>query len=268
MRSSYMANAERIGLAVACCLWCGCARPARPASLNASPSREAVAARNSVAEFAHLRSVYAHCQTYQDRGTVVLKMWTRDGSVFTVVNRFDTIFVRDRGFRFRYLDEDGMLIVSIWNWDGRAVKVWFSTSSEVDASKVEAQMWDISDITNFTSWFVPSLLFGRDMHLGDGPSFVGTGCLWCLEVAFRAPEQDVTDLRLDLRASVVRRIDEVDAHPRANDSEEFFPGTAGSPLVRIETLVLYDAPSFDADESVLIAEMQKGPPPPARPASK
>jgi hypothetical protein len=261
-----MTNAERIYLSAACLLGCGCGSPGRPAQLSPSPSSEQAA----VAAFEHITSAYGHCHTYQDRGTIIHKMWVRDGTSYTIVDRFDTIFVRDRGFRFRYFDEDGSLDVAIWNWDGRAQEVWFGTPSEIEASSVESALFDLRGVTKLTSWFVPGLLFGRPVHLGEGPSYVGSDCLWCLEIAFRSPKQDLERyLRLNLRRNVVQRLDELDAHIRVDDnkassgSAETLDVTNGgtvatSPLVRAETLVLYETPSFDADESMLIAEMQKG----------
>jgi hypothetical protein len=218
---------------------------------------EVPATHNAAGELLRVSSVYSRCRTYQDRGTVVVKTWSRNGEPFTFVNRFDTIFVRDRGLRFRYFEEDGTLNTAIWKLDGRAGKVWFGTARELDASKVESEMFALRGVTEFASWFVPSLLLGRAMPLGDGPSYAGSTCLWCMDVAFRSSKQEVRrDLSLDLHANVVRRLYEEDTQPRRVDNK-YVSGPTPPPIVRTETMILYDTPSFDSDEGALIAEIQK-----------
>jgi hypothetical protein len=179
--------------------------------------------------------------------------------MYTFVHRFDTIFVRDRGLRFRYFEEDGRQTIALWRLDGRARQVWFGNASELDASQFESAMYGFRGVTELASWFVPSLLLGRAMPLGDGPTFVSSTCLWCIDIAFRLPKNDVTrNLLLDMRTNVVRRLSEVEARTVAVD-DKFLSGPPLPPIVRAETMILYDTPSFDLDEGALVAEIQKEP---------
>ena len=215
---------------------------------------------------------FAHCRTYRDRGVVIGRSWEHDGVSSLAAHRFDTLFIRDRGLRFRYLKEDGRMTYAVWALGDR-IETWSDGFVEVlSASKTSVAdvMSNMRGGTGFASWFVPQLLYGRPTQCSQGPWYAGwIHCPTCPEVAFRSPSQHTTTvLSLDLRTSVVRRfywmrdLSEEDNHAAEQADGRITvigPGERKIDLARVESLILYEAPEFDVDESVLVSDLDKRP---------
>ena len=194
------------------CMVCGCGHIVRPSVVDAvAPVRTAASLVSAPAAFVTVLKTYANCHAYRDRGTVVDTSWTLDGTSNVIVARFDTLFLRGRGLRFRYYDESGTLRHALWAWDGRAQEWWWRAALEpMDASTMAVLAWISSarGVTNLTSWYVPTLLFDRAPECEAGSwNLLPKSWERATTVIFRDASQDVTtEFTMDLRAGVVRRV--------------------------------------------------------------
>ena len=161
-----------------------CVPPTRPSS-NGGLTPKAAAA------FSNIKGKYGSCRTYRDRGTVLSTRWESDTSSSLVIGRFDTIFHRDRGLRFRYFDESGALRYAIWAHDGQIQRWYWGAvqSPSTSSSPIMAAMFDLRGVTSLTSWIVPSMLY-RQLPASNvcGPFEVESyECPKCTRVAFGCP---------------------------------------------------------------------------------
>lgn len=245
-------------------------------NLSLEPSRTSEAA----IAFVEVATKYAHCRTYRDRGTVVGTSWDRDGFAYSSVERFDTLFIRNRGLRFRYFDEAGNLLYGIRargddveEWSGGSV----SALKQPPGTSVEYAMSSLKGVTGLASWVVFKLLIGLPPipRPTCGPLYAGAvACAKCPDVAFHCPSQGSAAIyTLDLRTEVLRRFKwlteslatGVDARePEADPLIAKLPGSGAAEAherhgisKRTQTLILYDSVEFDSDEGAMAAELDK-----------
>jgi hypothetical protein len=143
------------------------------------------------------------CRNYRDRGALVAAFWENPGNRTTRVSRFDTLFVRDKGLRFRFFGESGKLEHAIWRRGDKTVRYSLGRSEE---TSYERALWAFMGVTSRTSSRVPALLY-RTQHGGPqesckphflGVSFTcgsatsgGATCTRVLMECGRAETQDV-----------------------------------------------------------------------------
>jgi hypothetical protein len=114
-----------------------------------------------------IAGAYAGFRNYEDRGFVFA--WNPAAYAdHATVTRFDTVFVRGTGLRFRYLDEQGRLRAAIW-WQGHTITTWSAGVEDAETLGDAEEQIDgliragrrIAGITEQTSLLVPALLTSR-----------------------------------------------------------------------------------------------------------
>ncbi len=205
---------------------------------------------------------YATCHNYRDRGVVNATIWdanssrTTESRADTLVARFDTLFVRHVGFRFRYFNERGELQHAIWQ-RGDKTRTW-SRGEPAEQHSLEDALSMFRGVTQQTSQLGPSLLFGFSVSAGRGSLLAGQpglagiapiSCGKCRVVAFGEELQSL--LVVDEDARVVRRFRSI---------RPFTSSEGGQVDQHVgDNLVSYD-PVFDsADEASLILELSSEP---------
>jgi hypothetical protein len=210
------------------------------------------------------RKKYETCRNYRDRGTLVEAFWQNPGDRTAWVAHFDTLFVRDKGLRFRFFDESGKMKFAIWRRGEKTIHYDFGRSEEMP---YEQALYALMGVTRQVSSLVPALLY-RTQHGGRQeictPQFLGVSftcgsphCERILMECGRAESQDVLVID-EARASgasggagVIRR------------RESMFISRPGPewelPQHATEDLTTYE-PEFDiADAAPLIKELDKQP---------
>jgi hypothetical protein len=199
---------------------------------------------------------YAKCRNYRDRGTVVTTFWRPRRSTVRAA-RFDTLFVRDVGFRFRFSDEQGRLKHAIWS-RGQKTQSW--SLGQVSEGAAEDASVAGRGVTSFTSQIVPGLLLGASPFSGERsfvrgtPSAAGTGpteCGKCWLVAFGITGQWEDVFAVDESHLVLRRVQSVRL---VSDDEE-----DGGAIFASDTAIFYEPQVDVPDEAPLVQELQVQP---------
>jgi hypothetical protein len=199
---------------------------------------------------------YGACRSYRDRGTLVGRVISGDAAKRPVeVSRFDTLFVRDVGLRFRFHDEQGRLQVAIWRRGDETVTWQLGTATK--APSIEDALTVTRGVTGLTSEVIPRLLMRIPAFSGDRavlsgePGLAGTaptscGKCWLLAFGSRtAPPQFL--LTVDENARSIRRFQAAMVVRQGADGQAASFGS--------ETLINYE-PEFDlADEATLAREL-------------
>lgn len=189
------------------------------------------------------------------------------------VHRFDTLFVRDRGLRFRYFHEDGRPKLIVWAI-GDEVRLWSYGELGSRNRSLQEEMYAFRGVTSWSSWVISQLLFGAPLPpkptcdvLYEGTYFAS--CAPCPNVTFRCPPNANTTvtLSIDLRSDTMRRyFFRVEAEGEERRSETRDPlvtifGEASADLVSggLEAMILYDSPECDGNEAELLEELQRRP---------
>jgi len=202
---------------------------------------------------------YGGCRSYRDHGTVVARMTSASGGSHAMeVSRFDTLFVRDVGLRFRFHDEQGRLRAAIWR-RGDDTSMWH-LGTTTKAPSIEHALAGARGVTGFASDIIPSLLMrlpvftGEHAVLSGEPGLAGTtstSCGKCWLLAFgsgTAPPQFL--LTVDENARSIRRFQAAMVVHRAAESTDAQTTSFGS-----EHLISYE-PEIDlADEAALVREL-------------
>jgi hypothetical protein len=202
---------------------------------------------------------YGSCRSYRDRGTVIRSIMSGTGRKRPVeLSRFDTLFVRDVGLRFRFHDEQGRLQAAIWRRGDETVTWQLGTATK--ARSIEDALTAMRGVTGLTSEVIPSLLMGIPSLSGDravlsgDPSLAGTapascGKCWLLAFGSRsAPPQFL--LTVDEDAKSIRRFQAaMVVRPRSELADEQAVSLGSESLINYE-------PEFDlADEATLAREL-------------
>jgi hypothetical protein len=229
-------------------------RAVADASRASSGSKPAAVPQASDA-FTEIAVRYATCRTYKDRGQVMIVYPTQSGHVHVTLNRFDTIFVRNRGFRFRFFNELNMMTWAVWALNGQIFEWMWG-----DARSLPAEQSLVDDIaalrgaTSLTSWVVPNLLFGL-LKPESAPIYGSENnvlCDRCPMVLFHEPGNDSPmTLTLDLRAGVVRRF--------SVGEVKFDEKIASEPSVQSEVRIFYESPQLNIEESAIRADLERRP---------
>jgi hypothetical protein len=215
-----------------------------------------------------LAARYARCATYRDRGTVLTR--SSGGASYILVERFDTLFDRTRGLRFRYFADDGKLRFGIWALDGHVSKWFWDSSTSLDTRGTSAldALTDLKGVTKLVSWWLPGFLLGRkDRSMG---SIKGRGSLdHYLAIEVRGVQAGVTEFAWDEQAQLLRRVYSV-SEISAEDAQKFardrrvvvigggpVPGLSQSTTT--ETWVLYEGPTCDEPPDAIDRELEKAP---------
>ncbi len=198
---------------------------------------------------------YPALRSYRDHGIVVTTL-VGPTTYSVYVSYFDTLFVRDSGFRLRFYDERRRPLLIIWRSGDRTL-TWHSGKVGSHASFEEA-IAAARGVTSFLSELTPSLLLGTPFLpseravLGDAVGLAGTApgsCGRCRLVALGSAVS---------RRQHVFTIDERDATVRRVQSfltlrSEGRTGVAEN--VEAEELIVYE-PEFDVqDEASLVREL-------------
>lgn len=189
---------------------------------------------------------YSTCRTYEDRG-VVVATYVDGARVRYEISRFETVFARGRGLRFRFSDENGELVAAIWMTDNR-VQAWFH-GKVTTVDTLEHAIGSAKGVTMLASWVIPSLLFGR--RLTDRqPAVVdyeNGGCGECARVGFPMSRRGTRAvLSVDLEQGLlVRRY-------TIHDSRTEPGGGPGD-------VIAYEASLDVADEAALVRELETQP---------
>jgi hypothetical protein len=254
------------GLAAASLLACAAGRDGGGVTMRA-PGRSFDSTAQAIAAFDEITTRYATCRTYRDRGEVVVTSWSGSEEKPSSVGRFDTIFVRDRGLRFRYFAESGELRYGFWAvGDAITELAWGSVTHFQKLPLVDA-MFSLKGVTSLASWVVPNLLYGRlKPHSAASPGPENNAaCNKCPSVTFyQAVEDQTMTFNLDLGVDVVRRFRLLVAKPATDAMKRAAEiGTDDLPnadaLTRTETRIFYDSPQLNVDESALRAELEAQP---------
>lgn len=230
-------------------------------SLDAASSARAKQALTSV------ERKYASCRVYRGGGTVI-EVGARHGVGGATVNRFDTLFVRDRGLRFRYFQEDGHPQVIVWSMDGD-VRVWSYGHAIRSSKTLQDNMYALRGVTSRASWIVSRLLFGESLLTSPtcGTWYEETlpsDCRECPNVAIAcSPEGDpVVILSLDLRSDTLKRYYRVQEGRRAGGDPlavTLGEPRARGPVTRVETVIVYDSFECNEDEPGAMDALRKQP---------
>ena len=242
----------------------------RTPEVSPFPKLDATKTQEAVTTLARIETKYGSCSTYRDHGITIDAL---DSSFGSSVGRFDTLFVRNRGLRFRYFDESGALLYGIWS-RGDQTTEWERGATRSPAAPVANEMASLKGVTAFASWVVFKLLTQLP-PVSPGPSCGpwysdNPSCARCANVVFRCSPQGFTSAyMLDSRADVVRRFYFWDA---ANSSDGGDPLVAELPSAtpsrtehrrtdspKTETAIMYDSIEFDGDEIALAAELDRKP---------
>jgi hypothetical protein len=205
--------------------------------------------------FSEIADRYATCRTYEDRGQVMTVYPGPSGHMHVSLGRFDTIFIRNRGLRFRFFNELGTMIWAVWALDGKVSEwVWGSAQSLPGGQSLVDTIAPLRGATSLASWVVPSLLFGRlKPESAPVPGYGNNElCNWCSVVAFHEPGNDSPmTLTLDLHAEVVRRfsVGEVKLDEKAEIDSS----------VQSEVRIFYDSPQLNVEESTIRTELETPP---------
>ena len=226
-----------------------------------------------------MTAAYGRCRTYRDKGSVIVKSWTVDRTSHTAVRHFDTLFLRDRGLRFRTYSEDGERTDGIWLWDGRATVAFMDMTRSLDPSWGNVQGWlsGSRGVTHLVSAIVPNLLFGHQplAWIRDGreqpecnPEPVYSKTVSYERdtgVLLRLGRNEVLELSLDLRRRIVHRAYRVteyspsEARRLVESSEGITWATPPDLDVRFDTWILYEAPTCDLSVEEVASELAKPP---------
>jgi hypothetical protein len=184
------------------------------------------------------------------------------------VERFETTFVRDAGFAFRFFDESGHLQHAVLATGGR-VESWSIGDTQahlMSADSLTPALNDLKGVTELSSWLVPSLLFGRNPLAAGGAWYGGEELCWkCPAIVFVQPSQAVTEaLFLDLGTGVVRRFFFTQAVPPSSAASHRISPALRSEVgievresLKVEILISYESPEFDVDGHELLPELEK-----------
>lgn len=200
---------------------------------------------------------YARCHNYRDRGHVVTKHWMSGKSSISVF-RFDTMFVRGGGFRFRFFDERGAMETAIWEHDGR-VSAW-QIDTEAEHQSLVSALTNAKGVTQFSSSIVSSLLVGAPLFSGDNaialgaPSYVGIGsisCGKCSVIAIGPAGRRQVLLTVDEDSQALRHVEVLMVIGKGTmDAAEGFG---------VDEVISYD-PEFDvADDVAMTRELEARP---------
>lgn len=213
--------------------------------------------------FAKVLARYATCHNYRDRGVVTSGGWNADGPQWVRstanVARFETLFVRGIGLRFRYWNEKGLLQTAIWQ-RGSTTKTW-SLGTVAQETSLERALFVHRGVTDLTSQIVPSLLFGLALStpepglLPGEPALAGSapiGCGKCRVLAFRGTTGRQLLLVVDESSEVLRRFQDSFPYSSAGDDRR-------TRNVVADSLIVYEPELDVADESELTRELDSQP---------
>jgi hypothetical protein len=259
---------------------CGCGPTVHPHSIEAMrPSRvpvETSGESRAKTVLAKLEAKYAQCHTYRDRGTVVYMTWGAEGLAHSQIARFDTLFVRDRGLRFRHFDERGTLLYGVWA-RGNDVREWFLGSTPASrGASIENSMSALKGVTGLASWIAFALLNGFPPVLSstcEARYADALGCGDCIDVAFYCSSQGSAAVyTVDLQKDGLRHFSWL-VEPSGTIDSAKGPGTSDAPikakpgtlsdssvrsqLLRGETIILYDLSEIDVDQTAAEAELDE-----------
>jgi hypothetical protein len=214
---------------------------------------------------AEIATRYATCRTYRDHGEVIDLYWEEADHLRMSVGRFDTIFIRTRGFLFRYFDEFGTM-----KWAVRAlgdkVVAWGLGAPDSRSSTLFDSLANLRGVTRLGSWIVPNLLYGR-LTPNSAPVYGDNSnalCDRCPVISFRWPYADTMAFTLDLHEDVVRKVAS-SVGPLGDDMDTDSPITfgpnpnVGTRRVLSQTWIIYDSPQFDVNESAIRADLEAQP---------
>jgi hypothetical protein len=219
---------------------------------------------------ATMRAAYAACRSYRDRGTVT--------SVSTAtkreeVERFDTVFVRGVGLRFRYYEKDGPLRFGIWRRGDKTQEYFWGSARDVDVP-FERTTYALQGVTNRTSSLAPNLLYGIHSdctaHLLDTAPPCSTCVRLLSDCGVRDPDS-YTVLVVDSASHAFARFESSHViHPRKDEDDssgitvhvQLADGSQPrfDPTPYLSEMVIAYEPEFDvADEEALRHELETPP---------
>jgi hypothetical protein len=254
------------GMATASLVACA-AGPDGGVAATRAPDRSFDSAARAIAAFDEIATRYAKCRTYRDRGEVIVTSWSGSEEKPSSVGRFDTIFVRDRGLRFRYFAESGELRYGFWAVGDTITELSWGSLTHFAKLPIVDAMFNLKGVTSLASWVVPNLLYGRlrpHSAANLGPEN-NAACNKCPSVTFYQPAEGQTmTLNLDLRVDVLRRFQLLVANPAIDEMKRAAEiGTDDLPKsdvpTRIQMRIFYDSPQVDVDESALRGELEAPP---------
>lgn len=236
-----------IGIALSACS----SAPPKIGAPNAAPRLSSVDGRRAAearAALVGLANQYSGVRGYRDVGTVISTTWGND--YFSTISYFETAFLRGRGFRFRFLREDGDLVAAIW-MVGDRVDLWVNGKVTREKS-LDTAASAISGITWRTSSLVAAILFGKPIS-DCAPAFSGweeVGCGKCAKIVFDKSVPGHASqfaISIDVERRSLRRAQRVDVRTRRQDVDDS------------ETVILY-RPEFDPpDQDSLVEAIERQP---------
>lgn len=202
---------------------------------------------------------YSSCRSYRDRGTVITTLWGTDVHGLEI-SYFDTVFVRDKGLRFRFYDERRALNLVIWI-HGDTAESWYLGKARPLRTPTDV-LASARGVTAFASELIPRLLLGLPLLpseqsiVGDQLGTAGVGspfCGRCRLVALGSSARRRQHVfTIDENAGVIRR------HNSFVVFRDDATGSGKPGVVEAEHLVVYE-PEFDIENEDLVRELEKRP---------